>query len=167
MTHLSSEALLARFKTMRHIETVRNYLTAIIRHLLDLQVRHDQSKLESPEVEAYDVVTHKLRGLTYGSDEYRACLREMKPAIDHHYQSNPDHHPEAHPHGIHDLTLIEIAVMLADWKAATLRHGDGDIYKSIEINQERFKYSDELKRILVNTAHWLDSQDVYHKAQES
>jgi hypothetical protein len=41
--------------------------------------------------------------------------------------------------------------MLCDWKAATLRHDDGDIRRSIEINQERFGYSDELKQILINT----------------
>ena len=31
--------------------------------------------------------------LTYGSDEYKACLTEMKPALDHHYAANR-HHPE-------------------------------------------------------------------------
>ena len=41
--------------------------------------------------------------------------------------------------------------MMADWKAASLRHSDGDIYKSIEINQKRFGYSDELKQIFINT----------------
>jgi hypothetical protein len=38
-----------------------------------------------------------------------------------------------------------------DWKAATLRHADGDILKSIEINQKRFGYSDDLKEIFKNT----------------
>ena len=47
-----------------------------------------------------------------------------------------------------DLDILE---MLCDWKAATLRHKDGDIRKSIEINQKRFGYSDELKRIFLNT----------------
>lgn len=30
--------------------------------------------------------------------------------------------------------------------------------KSIEHNQERFGYGDELKEILVNTAKWLDAK---------
>ena len=41
--------------------------------------------------------------------------------------------------------------MLCDWKAATLRHDDGDIQKSLDINAERFKLSPQLKQILKNT----------------
>jgi hypothetical protein len=43
----------ARFKTLRHIETVRNYLNLCIRELLERAERHDQSKLESPEMEMF------------------------------------------------------------------------------------------------------------------
>jgi hypothetical protein len=46
--------------------------------------------------------------------------------------------------------------MFCDWKAATLRHKDGDIIKSIEQNQKRFGYSDELKAIFLNTAGLLE-----------
>jgi hypothetical protein len=49
------------------------------------------------------------------------------------------------------MTLIDLCEMIADWKAATLRHANGDIAKSLEINQKRFKYTDELKQILLNT----------------
>jgi len=156
----------ARFKTMRHIETVRNYLGACIRELLLRQEQHDQSKLEPPEVEAYDAITHQLRGLTYGSEEYRAVLRAQQPAITHHYQHNR-HHPEHWEHGYRDMTLIDLLEMLMDWKAATLRHADGDIQASIVINQHRFGYSEELATIFRNTIDWLESQEIYHKAHES
>lgn len=53
--------------------------------------------------------------------------------------------------GLHGMSLLDLTEMLCDWKAATLRHNDGDIRKSIEINQKRFGYSDELKRIFLNT----------------
>jgi hypothetical protein len=53
--------------------------------------------------------------------------------------------------GLHGMSLLDILEMLCDWKAATLRHHDGDIRRSIEINQGRFGYSDELKQILLNT----------------
>jgi len=49
--------------------------------------------------------------------------------------------------------------MLADWKAATERHDDGDLAKSLEIQRERFGISDQLVAILRNTAEhfgWLD-----------
>lgn len=54
------------------------------------------------------------------------------------------------------MSKIDLLEMLCDWKAATLRHNDGDIRKSVEINQERFGYSDELKQILLNTLDLLN-----------
>jgi hypothetical protein len=50
--------------------------------------------------------------------------------------------------------------MIADWKAASLLHTDGDIFKSIEINQKRFGYSDELKSIFNNTVMFLNESKV-------
>jgi hypothetical protein len=74
----------------------------------------------------------------------------MKPALDHHYAMN-SHHPEHFATGIQGMSLLDVLEMLCDWKAATLRHNDGDIRRSIELNQKRFGYSDELKAILLNT----------------
>ena len=53
--------------------------------------------------------------------------------------------------GIRGMNLLDLVEMICDWKAATMRHADGDILRSIEINQKRFGYSDELKQILLNT----------------
>ena len=41
--------------------------------------------------------------------------------------------------------------MFFDWKAASERHDDGDIMKSIAINQARFGYSDQVAEIMRNT----------------
>jgi hypothetical protein len=156
-----------RFKTMRHIETVRNYLNACIKEILNRSEHHDQSKFESPEREAFDIYTPLLRDLTYGSEEYKACLRNMKPAIEHHHQHNR-HHPEYHADGIAGMDLIDLIEMLCDWKAAGLRHDTGDILKSIEINKIRFGFSDELEKILKNTVkNVFDEYIVFHKAEES
>jgi hypothetical protein len=46
--------------------------------------------------------------------------------------------------------------MICDWKASSERHEDGDVYKSIEINQDRFGYSDDLKLVLKNTVDFLN-----------
>ena len=54
------------------------------------------------------------------------------------------------------MTLVDIVEMLCDWKAASLRHNDGNLLKSIEINANRFGYDDQLKQILINTAKILD-----------
>lgn len=189
----------SKFKTMRHIETIRNYLNLCIRELMHRQERHDQSKLEELEVETFDKFTPKLRNCTYGSDEYKGYLKEMDVALQNHYANNR-HHPEhfkgvyvcngcftkwpfgkepercpqcgytkyqLEKNGLLGMNLIDVLEMIVDWKCSGMRHADGCLYKSIEINQKRFGYSDELKQIFINTAHWINSQDVYHKAGES
>lgn len=155
-----------KFKTMRHIETVRNYLGEVIKEFVDRQSRHDQSKLESPEVEAFEIITEKLRGLTYGSEEYKSSLREQKPAIEHHYKNN-SHHPEYYLNGIDGMSLFDLIEMICDWKSAGLRHADGDIYKSLDINKDRYKITPQLYEILKNTVDLLEKKDVFHKATES
>lgn len=155
-----------RFKTMRHIEAVRNHINACVVELLRRAEQHDQSKLQGVEREAFDEFTPKLRGVTYNSPEYKKCMAEMAPAIKHHYAHNR-HHPEHHKNGIKEMNLIDILEMLCDWKASSMRHNDGNILKSIEVNQERFGYSEDLRIIMENTAKWIDDQSVYHKAEES
>lgn len=155
-----------RFRTLRHMETVRNYLNCCIKELLNRAEQHDQSKLESPEREMFDEMTAKLRSSTYGSPEYADFRKQLKPILDHHYAHNR-HHPEHFKEGIKDMTLIDLLEMLMDWKSSSMRHNDGNILKSIALNQERFEFSDELRRIFENTAKWVDSQSVFHKANES
>jgi len=156
----------AVFKTLRHMETVRNYLNTVIKELLTRGERHDQSKLQSPEIEIFAEYTCKLRGLTYGSPEYAETLSKIKPATDHHFLHN-SHHPEYFENGIQGMTLIDLVEMICDWQAATLRQADGDLFKSLDINQKRFGYSDELKKIFINTAHWLENQPTFHRGEES
>jgi hypothetical protein len=52
---------------------------------------------------------------------------------------------------LESMNLVDIIELLSDWKAATGRCLNGDIYKSIEINQSRFGYTDEIKKIFINT----------------
>jgi hypothetical protein len=150
----------SRPDTWRHIWTVQNLLRQVIRDLLDRQREHDQSKLEEPELSLFNEYTPKLKGSTYGSEEYEGFRKGMGPALDHHYANNR-HHPEFFNEGIIGMNLVDLLEMLADWKAATLRHDNGDLRKSIEINQKRFGYGDEIKRALLNTADdmgWLDER---------
>lgn len=147
----------SRADTYRHIQEVQRLLFAVLTELMRRSNVHDQSKLHSPEKEVFDEFTPKLAGSTYGSEEYKEFLAAMKPALEHHYKFN-SHHPEHHEEGIRGMDLLDVLEMLVDWKAATLRHNDGDIRKSIEINQKRFGYSDELKQILLNTLPLIESQ---------
>jgi len=142
------------YDTFRHIERVRNLLNRCSADLLERGEKHDQTKLQSPEVELFTEYTPKLAACTYGSDEYKGFLQAIKPALDHHYANNR-HHPEHHKNGISDMNLLDIVEMLCDWKAASERHHDGNIRKSIEINANRFGLSPQLVKILENTADLL------------
>ena len=139
-----------RSETLTHIKQVASFINKIVLNLNIRAFDHDQSKLESPEREIFDEYTPKLKDTTYGSDKYNGYLKEMKVALDHHYKQNR-HHPEHHENGVKDMNLIDLIEMLCDWKAATMRHADGDIMKSIEHNQKRFGYSNELASIFKNT----------------
>jgi hypothetical protein len=148
--------------TLRHSRRVGELVLQLVKDLLDRAVQHDLSKLEPPEVDAFDEHTPALAVTTYGSEEYRRHLDAMRPALDHHYGHNR-HHPEHHDAGIAGMTLVDLVEMLADWKAATERHADGSLTRSLDINRTRFGISDQLAAVLTNTAHalgWLDDTSV-------
>lgn len=137
--------------TLTHIRRVADLMGKACFNLSRRASLHDDSKLEDPEKAAFDIVTPKLKSLTYGSPEYRAALKEIKPAITHHYSVN-SHHPEFYSSGIYGMSLLDVIEMLCDWKAASERHDDGDIRRSLEINGGRFEISPQLQSILYNTA---------------
>lgn len=138
-------------QTKLHIGEVRHCMLLIVGNLVDRANVHDASKFSDDELPAFIEATPKLRGLTYGSPEYKAATKALGPALQHHYASN-SHHPEHHVHGVSDMSLLDIMEMLADWKAATMRHADGDLRRSIEINADRFGISPQLRGILYKTA---------------
>lgn len=141
--------------TLLHIKRVSQLLTEAASELIRRANIHDNSKLESPEKEYFDEYTPKLAGSTYGSDEYKSFLKELKVGLDHHYAHN-SHHPEHYENGINGFDLFDLIEMFFDWKAATERHNDGNIHKSIKINKDRFKISEQLESILSNTAKRLN-----------
>lgn len=137
--------------SLAHIRRVQELLADMQARLAWRAIEHDRSKLEEPEKSMFDEVTLALRGLTYGSDEYKAQLAAMGPALAHHYAHN-SHHPEHYPDGVAGMTLLDLVEMLCDWKAAGERHSaGGGILKSLEINRERFNISDQPYSILLNT----------------
>lgn len=136
--------------TQTHIEKVQYYLLQCAQLLSKRAMVHDKSKLESPEKEGFDAA-YDLRTIEYGTPEYDKAKANLGVTLTHHYEHN-DHHPEHYEQGVDSMNLLAITEMLMDWKAATERMKDGDIYKSIQINKERFGLSDQLTNILVNTA---------------
>ena len=173
--------------TLDHIEMVTRFLSVVCRELSERAACHDSSKLGSVEKPVFDVYAPKLRECTYGSDEYKSFLVELRPALDHHYANNR-HHPEhfvryecngcfkvfsekpdccdvcgysqfTERPRVFKMSLIDIIEMFCDWKAATLRHRDGDFKRSILLNQKRFEISDELTSIFLNTVELFDGAE--------
>lgn len=136
--------------TMGHKEKVKKFMNLCIDDLVMRAENHDNSKLESPEKKYFDEYSPKLKDCTYGSDDYQKCLDGLKPALDHHYKVN-SHHPEHYKNGVNGMTLVDLLELICDWKASSMRHEDGDINRSIEVNKDRFKLSDQLVDILKNT----------------
>ena len=151
----------SRPDTHEHIAQVRGLVLGVAADLTERAHRHDRSKLEPPEVEVFDRVTPRLAESTYGSEEYKGFLADMGEGLAHHYAVN-DHHPE-HFRGegsIDAMNLIQLTEMLCDWIAATRRHEDGDIHRSIDQSAERFGYGDELRRLLHNTVDAILTREI-------
>lgn len=195
MSSLTEQEEAANFHTFRHIEKVRNYLNKMCCCLLRRGEKHDQSKLESPEVELFTEMTPILHSLTFGSPEYEANKEKLRPALEHHYAKNrhhPEHWPsvdsksahiieahiatlnqEAQPElvtalryyvstlrsPLNNMSLLDHAEMLCDWKSSSERHDDGNIRKSIEHNAARFGMSKQLINIYKATLEVFTDDD--------
>lgn len=147
-----------RVETQKHIDKVRKYIRFFTDRLTSRGENHDSSKNESPEVELFAEHTERLAEIEYGSDEYKAELEALKPALEHHYAINR-HHPQHFPAGIEDMNLVDIVEMMADWKASSERYNNGNLLKSIELNAKRFNIDEQLTKILINTARMMDEQE--------
>src|SRR5215469_16665433 len=119
--------------TRAHIIQVAARLEAVCQELRRRGERHDASKLGEIEKPVFDAVVPKLKDLVYGPDEYRSAVKELGPALKHHYENN-SHHPQHYENGISGIDLIDLMEMYCDWAAASLRPKDGDMSRSIEIN---------------------------------
>lgn len=150
MTDLHTADLEAKVQTYEHIDKIREMLRLFAVELLTRGETHDRSKLKPAESKVFAEFTPKLRGTTYGSDEYKSFLRDMKPALDHHYANNR-HHPEHHEGGIDGMNLLDVLEMWIDWYCSSMRHADGDMGRSIDINEKRFSMSPQLTTIFRNT----------------
>jgi hypothetical protein len=140
----------SRKDTLEHKRTVLFLMQGLADEIIRRGYEHDNTKLEPPEKDLFDKYTPKLADCTYLSDEYKQFLVELKPALDHHYARN-SHHPEYYEEGIRGMDLVDLLEMVIDWYASSMRHNNGDIIKSIELNKNRFQYDDILASIFKNT----------------
>ena len=132
-----------------HRARVAGYMQIVATELFRRAALHDNSKLASPEFEAYDAAFPELQKYPYGSPELRAVYKSMKPALKHHFEAN-DHHPEHFEAGINQMSLIQLIEMLCDWLAASERSQTA-FSTGFEMNKERFSINDQLFEVLRNT----------------
>ena len=145
--------------TLKHKKVITELMSQVITELLYRAVVHDNAKMEDPELSLFDTYTPKLAKSTYNSEEYKTFLENMKPALDHHY-ARYRHHPEHFKNGCRDMNIIDVIEMLVDWKAATLRHNDGNILKSLEVNRTRFSLDEvSLYDVLINSLSFFEKQN--------
>jgi hypothetical protein len=152
----------SRPETQAHIDRVRWFMQAAIKNLAWRSEKHDASKLVEPELAAFDIATPKLAELEYGSEKYKQSLKDLGPALEHHFAHN-DHHSEFHRDGVDGMSLLSLLEMLCDWRAAServkQRTDDPEKMKTFEsglaYNFERFGIDEQLRTILMNTAREL------------
>jgi hypothetical protein len=135
-------------------QTVYSVYNHINKHFILRMLTHDQSKLNVAEAEHFTKYTPMLKKVEFGSDDYKACLEGLKPALDNHYAHNR-HHPEHYEQGINDMTWFDVCEMACDWCASSMRTLNGDPHKSVDMCKERFGMDDHLTRIMHNTMNTL------------
>lgn len=115
--------------------------------LIKRALLHDLSKYGDEEALSFNGIK-RMREVVYGSEEYKSRLKELQPALRHHYNLNA-HHPEFHKNGVNGMTAIDIIEMVCDWRAAVRRNKENTIQKSVKINKERYSMSEqEIEKIL-------------------
>lgn len=138
-------------ETRRHIDDLAEMLEDLVGRIRNRAREHDASKLRPPESTIFSEMVPMLKRCEYGSEEYRAGLEKMRPALTHHYSHNR-HHPEFHDRGLSGMNLVDIMEMFCDWAVASKRNVNGSFNNSLEVNRKRFDISPELADILKNTA---------------
>lgn len=139
------------FKTgvRKHQADVRSLSVSLSSLLLEQVSKHDDSKLEEPELSCFVEMCGE-NGPAFGSDEYKECLIKIGVGKDHHYSCNR-HHPEYFANGISDMNLIDILEMVCDWVSSSKRQGQIDVFRSLDICFDRFNIDPQLRSIIRNT----------------
>lgn len=155
-------------ETVQHCRRVGLYILQCTEELNNRAINHDVSIFRPDEFDLFAQETPGLRELEYDSEEYRAALDRLRPALVRHYAGNR-HHPDYHDGGVESMNLLDLIEMLADWKAAAERQVRGSLAKSIKLNAKRFDYGDDIENLLMVTARdlgWIPDPERYPRYQE-
>lgn len=149
MTEIETKA-----DTLQHIQNVGTAIHKIVGELLRRADVHDDSKLESPELESF-AEAGLLADLTYGSPEYQESKDKLGAALEHHYARHR-HHIQHFPNGIKGMNIVDFVEMFCDWYASSRRQNDGNLHKSIQRAADEFGLGPQLVAILENSVEILE-----------
>lgn len=152
--HTDSPEVRYRRSLLGHKILVGKHMRAAVSALMWRAVVHDYSKFVPAEYDAFVSNQPIFENISYGTPEYRAALKAIKPAIQHHYANNT-HHPEHFEHGVSDMNLLDVLEMVCDWMAASQRV-PGDTLQLDQL-KERFGISDQLMSIIEHTVKFLNA----------
>lgn len=128
---------------MRHIQNVQDaaFLLAdrlaeigefdLARRLVQRSLCHDSSKFEGIEWDFLDIDA---------SDKDKEQRKNLRLAIHQHQQHN-DHHPEYFASGLDDMSRVQIAEMVCDWKARSDEFGSSLVDWIKEKASERYGFT--------------------------
>jgi hypothetical protein len=138
------------FATLAHKVRVGRYMVGFAARILYRAIRHDNSKLHSPELTIFANAPVGPYDVPYGSQQYFNNLATLSQALVHHYTHN-SHHPEHYADGVSGMNLIDLVEMVSDWQAAASLHRGANFQEILSISQQRYGMSDDLSAILANS----------------
>jgi hypothetical protein len=135
---------------LQHVSEVRENMELFSSALRRRAIAHDRSKLGAFEFDAFVSTRADFKKANYGTPEYQACMKAIKPAVDHHY-ANFQHHTGHHGRGVNDMTLVDLLEMICDWKAAARRSPDNTFTETLDYAFQKYGIGGQLQLILLNT----------------
>ena len=144
-----------RAEVLIHQTDVFNQMQIVLDEVEYRQAAHDQSKLSDEEFSTYAKVIPQLKGKQFGSPEAKAIVKELGPALQHHYAENR-HHPEHFEKGIAGMHLIDMIEMICDWKAVSVAKGNDLKTGMVKVLFPKLGITEPLATILLNTADMLE-----------
>lgn len=134
-------------KTHRYY--IRRLMTKVIDELTYRMESHDLSKLTPEEKPFFEIASQEGNKIN-DPKERAALIEKIKPGLLHHYRHN-SHHPEHYEDLVKGMNLLDLIEMLCDWLAVNYKYQDSHPIDHIEHAQRKLGFSDEVKRVLVNT----------------
>lgn len=155
MTFTTDDAFGLLRSYSRHRDFVRLALLHVVHDIERRSLEHDASKMLDDEFSGFARINAIARVNKFGSEEYKASMKQERATIDLHFSRN-SHHPERPQllgelaeadSGLPDdytywsardrahMTFLDVIEMVCDWWGARKGYGDSRTWReSVELN---------------------------------